>query len=144
LGVALAMLALPLTARAMEYGSTEEAQAMAEKAAALLREKGLDAALAAFSVNPGPFRYRDLYVFVYRNDGVAMLVAAQPALTGRNLMDMKDVKGTPLVRNFIAVQDKGWVDYYYPNPETKAIQAKSSYVIAVGEYRVGVGAYKTQ
>jgi signal transduction histidine kinase len=144
LAAALAAFTLPLTARAAEFGTPDEAKAMAEKAAAVLREKGLDDAIKVFAENPGPFRDRDLYVFVWRDDGMVMFHATQPALIGRNMIDMKDVKGTPLSRNFIAVKDAAWVDYYWPNPQTKVIQAKGSYIIAVAQYRVGVGAYKTQ
>ena len=58
------------------------------------------------------------------------------------MIDMKDVEGNPLVRMFISISDKGWVDYKWPNPVTKAVQAKSTYVINEGGLRVGVGAYK--
>jgi cytochrome c len=37
---------------------------------------------------------------------------------------------------------KGWVDYSWTNPETKKIQAKSSYVAKAGEIFVGCGIYK--
>jgi cytochrome c len=141
---ALSMLAWTLTAHAAEFGSQAEAKAMARKAAALFRTKGLDDALSIFSLDPGPFRDRDLYVFVWRTDGVVVFHPEQHDWIGRNVLDYTDARGTPLSRNIIAVQDEGWVDYYWPNPKTRAIQAKRGYIVAVGDYRIGVGANKTQ
>jgi len=40
------------------------------------------------------------------------------------------------------VQDAGWVEYKWQNPVSKAIEAKATYVVRVGQYSVGVGAYK--
>jgi signal transduction histidine kinase len=39
----------------------------------------------------------DTYVFVESTDGVELVNAAQPSLEGRNLMDLRDLKGKALV-----------------------------------------------
>jgi cytochrome c len=37
--------------------------------------------------------------------------------------------------------DRGWVDYKWQNPITKAVSHKTAYAVRVGDYVVGVGAY---
>ena len=37
---------------------------------------------------------------------------------------------------------EGWVDYKWPNPTTKKVEGKSSYVKKVGDLIIGVGIYK--
>lgn len=46
------------------------------------------------------------------------------------------------MQEMIAVKDVGWVDYKWQNPVTKAIEAKATYMVRVGQLSVGVGAYK--
>jgi signal transduction histidine kinase len=36
----------------------------------------------------------------------------------------------------------GWVDFKWPNPVTKAVEAKSGYVERAGDLLVGSGVYK--
>jgi hypothetical protein len=40
------------------------------------------------------------------------------------------------------VTDQAWLDYKCQNPVSKAVTPKTSYVVRVGDYVVGVGAYK--
>lgn len=141
-GVAGSLL-LARFARADDAHATpDEAKDMAEKAAALLREKGADAAFAEFGRNPGPFRDRDLYVFVFKRNGDCLFNAGSPALVGKNIIDMKDVTGYALIRDMTAVQGAKWIDYHWSNPTTKQIGAKTSYVIGLDDVVLGVGAYK--
>lgn len=101
-------------------GTPDEAKAMAEKAAVLLKADGFDKATVAFGAADGPFRDRDLYVYIWNTDGKCLFNAGTPSLVGKTLIDMKDVDGTPIIRNLIAVQDKGWISYNWPNPNTHA------------------------
>lgn len=55
---------------------------------------------------------------------------------------MKDVDGTPIIRNLIAIQDHGWISYNWPNTITHKVEPKVTYIVAVGDMRLGVGAYK--
>jgi len=79
---------------------------------------------------------------VYDQTGKCVSHGANAALIGKSLIDLKDIDGTPIIRNLVAVQDTGWVDYKWPHPVTKKIEPKTTYVVRVGDYRVGVGAYK--
>ena len=61
---------------------------------------------------------------------------------GKDLLDLKDTDGKLLIREFVAIQDHAWVDYKWPDPATKKIRQKTTYVVRVDNYLVGVGAYK--
>ncbi len=96
----------------------------------------------------GPFRFMDTYVFVNSPDGTELVNPGQPSLEGKNLMELKDVKGKELVREYIATATKdgsGWVEYYWYKPGDNTPVPKLTYVRKVqsGEktYIVGSGVY---
>ena len=124
-----------------ERGTPDEAKAMAEKAAAYLKANGPEKAFPVFDAKDGGFVDRDLYVYVYDAKGTVVAHGTNPALIGKVMLDFKDVDGKAFIRESEAVKDTGWVDYKWQNPVTKTIEAKKTYIIRVGEYLVGVGAY---
>ena len=141
-GVALA-LALVLAiapAGAAERASLDDAKAMAESAASYMQSEGPEKAMAAYN-SDAQFKDRDLYVFLMQPDGTMVAHGANPGLIGKNLMELRDPAGKPFVQEMVAVADRGWVDYSWQNPTTKAIEAKRSYIIREGGYVIGVGAY---
>jgi len=143
--VALVLVLFSVTSapvRADAGGSPEEAKALAVKAAEFLKDKGPDQAFAAFTAKAAPWVDRDLYVFVYNEAGQAVAHGGNPALVGKSLIDLKDPTGRAFVRDIVAVTAPGWVEYQWRNPASNAVEPKTSYIIPVGTYRVGVGAYK--
>ena len=112
---------------------------MAEAAAMHLQANG-EAALADFN-DGDAWHDRDLYVFVFAPDGTTLAHGANAALVGENLIDLTDPDGTPLIANIVAVEGSGWVDYQFANPDSGEVEPKRSYVVQVGDNRVGVGAY---
>jgi signal transduction histidine kinase len=115
---------------------------MALKAARLLQQQGPDKAFPVFDDKTGAFHDRDLYVMVYDTAGKNVAHGANPALIGKDLIDLKDTDGKFMIRELVSVKDQGFVDYKWPNPLTKKIEPKTTYVVRVGGYLVGVGAYK--
>ncbi|MDY7574033.1 cache domain-containing protein [Actimicrobium sp. CCI2.3] len=146
----LSVFALLMTGAviAAEKGSRDEAVALVKKAAAYLRENGKEKAFAEFNKPDGPFVDRDLYIFAYSagGDGTNLAHGANPKLIGKNLLELRDADGKPIVKNFIEVANgktgNGWVDYKWANPLTKAVEAKTSYVEKVGDVILGSGVYK--
>lgn len=136
------LLLATASAWAADQATPEDAKAMAVKAAEFLRSAGADKAFAAFDDKAGPWHDRDLYVTVIDAEGKTVAHGNNPGLIGRPTIDLKDVEGKPFVREFLAIKDAGWVDYKWQDPVTKAVEAKMSYEIRVGDYLVGVGAYK--
>lgn len=142
--VSLALFTFP--AYSAEKGSAAEAVAMVKKAAALIKSDGKEKAYAAIS-DPAnkDFHDRDLYIYVYDMNGVAMAHGVNPKMVGKNLLDMKDNEGKAMIQEMVkAAQTKGsgWVDFKWPNPVTKAVEAKSGYVEKAGDVLVGSGIYK--
>jgi cytochrome c len=142
--LAIALLASLLTgvAQAQDRATPEDAKAMAMKAADYLKEAGAEKAFAAFNASGAPWHDRDLYVYVADPNCKILAHGAMPTLVGRTLDTLKDVDGKPIVQQAVAVKQAGWVDYKWQNPTSKAIEAKTTYVVHVGDYVVAVGAYK--
>ncbi len=134
-------------AQAADKGSADEAVALVKKAVAFLKANGKDKAYAEFNNTSGQFVTKDLYVFVYGlSDGLNLAHGANPKMVGKNLMELKDANGVFIVKEFIKTANgktgNGWVDYQWPNPVTKALEAKSTYVEKAGDVLIGCGIYK--
>lgn len=143
--VALAMIGIHFGAVAAANGSPDEAKAMVEKAVKLLEGQGKDKAFAAFNDPAGGFVDRDLYVFVINQEGVTVSHGANKALIGKSLLNLKDADGKAFIQDMITMAKgtgSGWVDYKWPNPTTKKVENKSSYIQKSGDVIVGVGVYK--
>jgi cytochrome c len=130
-----------------DRGTAEEAIAMVHKAIDDINKNGREKAFSdiADAANK-QFHDSDLYVFVYDMNGVVLAHGNNPRMVGKNLIDMKDTDGKPIIKGFIDVvqsKGKGWWDYKWPNPVTKAVEQKSAYIEkAGGDLIVGSGIYK--
>ncbi len=126
-------------------GTPEEAIAMVNRVIKMAREEGLEKTFTAVSNLTHGFRDRDLYPFVMHISGY---MAAHPlhSLRGLDINDMRDATGRYFFRNMISAIKKngrGWAGYQYPNPVTKAIEEKATFVKSINkEYFVGVGIFK--
>jgi cytochrome c len=134
------MLYAPM-ALAAGQATADEAKAMAVKAAEYLKSVGADKALAEFNAKEGPWHDRDLYITVQDNNGVMLAHGTNSGLIGKSLIDLKDVDGKAFTREMLAIKDVGWVDFKWQNPLTRSVEPKRQYIVRVGEYLVGVGAY---
>lgn len=119
-----------------------------ERAAALVAEEG-EAAFPRLRDPRGPFRFMDVYVFVSAPDGTELVNPAQPALEGRNLMDLRDLKGNLPAREYIPAalqQGEAWTEYFWYKPGHNTGARKHTYVRRVDAkdgrtYVVGSGVY---
>jgi signal transduction histidine kinase len=116
-------------------------------AATLVAERGKDA-FSQLRDKTGPFVFMDTYVFVNAADGTELVNAAQPSMEGKNVMDLKDVKGKALVHDYIAAAMKNgnaWVEYYWYKPGDNTPGKKQAYVRKVQSgqdtYIIGSGIY---
>lgn len=99
----------------------------------------------------GAFNFMDIYVFVDNTQGVELVNPAQPSLEGRNLMDLKDVNGKFLIRDYIDAalkKESAWIDYYWYKPGQNTVVLKYTYVRKVNfgteTYIVGSGFYPNE
>ena len=131
---ALAPLAATLAAgQPMEpkYDETRELMAVVQEAAALVGGEGVDAACEKFRVEDSRWYHDDDYVFVLGMDGEALCHPARPSLEGRNLLELRDPKGKPIVVHFLRElesSDQGWVHYHWPRPDERVFYWKTSHV----------------
>lgn len=145
-GIAISLGLLATPAYSSDKGTANEAVAMVKKAVALIKSEGKEKAYAAFSdPNNKDFHDRDLYVYVYDLNGVAAAHGVNPKMVGKNLLDMKDVEGKAMIQEMVKLakeKGSGWVDFKWPNPVSKVVEAKSGYVERAGDVMVGSGIYK--
>jgi len=138
-------LAAVLPAFAAEHGSADEAQTMVKKAVAYIKANGADKAYDEFT-NGRSFKDRDLYVIVYTLEGKNLAQGANPKLVGKDLINLKDPEGFPLIQKFVELaktKGNGWVEgYKFMNPVSQKMEKKAMYLERVGETLVGCGIYK--
>lgn len=130
---------------AADKATKPEAEALVKKAVAFVKAQGKDKAFAEFSNPKGQFVDRDLYIFVYDLNGKCVAHGFNAKMIGKDLSEMKDPDGKAYVQERIEIaktKGKGWQDYKYTNPLTKAIEAKSAYIEKVDDFIIGAGAYK--
>ena len=122
----------------------DAAKALAERAAGFLGAQGPDIAFRSFMNPAGDFVEGDLYVFVFDLDGRLRASGGWPETVGARIgIDDGAVDGIYARMRRLALEaGKGWVDYSWYNPCTRKLEPKASYIVRVGNFIVGVGAYK--
>ncbi len=134
-----------------EHQATRDLIALVDAAAALVAEKGADAACAAFREEGSRWRQGERYVFTIDLEGNALCNPAKPNLEGHSVLDLRDPYGKPIIRNFLrdVAGDRrdGWEHYLWPVPGQNTFYWKTSYVRRVatpggGEVVVGSGDYQ--
>ena len=131
-----------------KQGTAAEATAMVEKAIAHIKKAGRDKAFADFNNKSGPFTDRDLYVVVYDMKGKVLAHGANEKMIGKDLIDLRDSDGKYFVKERVDMMSKGptakgWQDYKFMNPVSKAIEPKSMYLRRYEDLIVGCGIYKS-
>jgi cytochrome c len=152
--IALLVAALVIaSALAAQTGpAAAKAKALVESGISYFQKNGKDAAFAAFDDVKGKFRDGEYYLFVFdlSNPDSAVCLArgdGNKALIGKDMWATKDPDGLLYIQAFAQTVQKsgtGWVDYKRTNPETKKIEAKSSFVSLVPGTKIfiGCGFYK--
>ncbi|HXF78238.1 MAG TPA: cache domain-containing protein [Usitatibacter sp.] len=138
-----------LTAHAADSkkGTAGEAQAMVAKAIAAIKKEGRDKAFAQIDDPKGPFVDRDLYVVVYDMKGKVLAHGANAKMIGKDLIDLRDNDGKYFVKERVEMmgkgpEAKGWQDYKFMNPVSRAIEPKSMFLQRYEDLIVGCGIYK--
>lgn len=125
--------------------SAEHARRMLDKAVALMKSSGSEAAFRTFNNPQGGFVINDEYVFaIGLEDGKYRASGASPSLVGVDVREVQDAAGTPLFKQMIALaKDKGTgtVDYVWRNPATNAVEQKHSLIQRFDDVLLGVGYY---
>lgn len=87
----------------------------------------------------------DGYFFLYEMNGLNLMHPRQPELVGRNLWEMRDAKGQPIIQQLIAkaAEGGGYVQYVWQKPSSLQVTPKLGYVIALPRWNwmLGTGLY---
>jgi cytochrome c len=129
---------------AADRGSEVEAEALVKKAVEFYKKNGKDKALAEYQKNPGPFVDRDLYVTVY-TPNADCLAHINPKMVGKNMMELRDGNGKQHIKERMEMAkkgEKGWQDFTFFNPVSKAIEPKRMYWEKHDGLIFAAGAYK--
>ncbi|MEJ2136933.1 MAG: cache domain-containing protein [Desulfofustis sp.] len=133
-----------------EYKDTRNLVAMVNQAAELFAQKG-EEAHKEFSQRGSRWLRGERYIFIYDLNGVCVFHPENPQLVGKNLSDLKDVLGKPLIQWILEIaanrsKPYGWVHYLWPAPNTLFPLWKSTYIVGVRSpegklYALGSGLY---
>jgi cytochrome c len=143
----MAAVGIATGAWAQERANKDEAKTMAEQAAAYVAKVGPEQAFKEFSdKSNAKWKNKDLYVFAYNMKGDCVAHGANETLIGKNLIDLKDTNGKPIIKEMMTAvkPGSGTVDYAWAHPQTKNVEDKTSFVVKTANYDgfVGVGAYR--
>ncbi|MDR0775940.1 MAG: cache domain-containing protein [Azonexus sp.] len=135
----LSALALTTTVYASEKDEAVAQVSAAAKAVSADRAAGLKA------IQEGKFTKGDVYAFAYALSGEMLAHPKNPRLVGKNMLDQPDAEGKLFRKELIEKAKAGrkdWTDYVYMNPETKAMEQKTTYCEKAGDVVVCAGVYR--
>ncbi len=133
------------TAYGADNATAQQAQAMVKKGVAFIKANGKEKGYAEITSKKSQFVDRDLYLVVYRMDGMVLAHGANEKMVGHNLIDLKDVDGKEFVRERVELGKKKtsfWQDYKFTNPVSKKIEPKTMYCERLDDTVVCGGIYK--
>ncbi len=127
----LVLLALtPAGAMELEHEATRDLVAFVGRAAELVAAEGA-AACDAFKQEGSEWRDGERYVFLLDKEGNAVC-HPNPSLQGRNLSEVRDPDGKPIMKLILRQLERGagdgWVHYLWPRPGKSMLTWKSTYV----------------
>ncbi len=129
----------------LRQGSADEAAALVTRARALIQRMGVDGASNELHSASSGLVDRDLYIFVIDRAGHYRVHGAKPAMEGKRVHEVPGVNGDRFLRDAWAAVEGGggWINYDIVNPESGAVQPKSSYVVGLDrQLLVGCGVYR--
>jgi cytochrome c len=143
--LALGLLSIGADAAA-DRATPAEAEALVKRAIVYYQKVGKQKAMDEFSKSPGLFIDRDLYVTVITMEGDS-LAHINPKMRGHNMMEFRDVDGKYAIRERTQLaqkQGKGWHEFKFFNPMTKAIETKRNYVETYDNLVFSAGAFRPE
>lgn len=119
----------------LAQGSPDEALSLAERAASLIRLKGIDASIAKIQARDGDFVDRDLCVYGIDRKGTFRFMSSDAAMVGKP-MPMLTTVGGELLQTALwqaADSDQTWVEFESCDPDTLMMSVKMVCVIKLDE-----------
>ena len=124
----------------------KDAIAMVERGASFMKAHGKDDLIKKIAAKDPDFFQGSLYLYLRDvKTGILLAHPINPAIVGKDLVDVPDANGKVYRREIIEraqKQGKGWVDYMYKNPASGKLEPKTTYFLRVGEIVLEAGIYK--
>jgi cytochrome c len=124
----------------------QDAIAMAERGAALLKAKGKIAMIKRINARDPEFVQGPLHIDVRDlKSGIVLAAPFNPSVVGRDLLDVPDSNGKKYRREIIelaASKGKGWVEYQYKNPASGKVEPQTTYILRADDVVLEAGLYK--
>lgn len=143
---ALLSMGMVGAANAADVATPAEAEAMVNKAVALIKSAGPEKAYEEIT-NGKSLKDRELYVTVQEFGGKNLAHGANSKMIGKDLSGLKTPDGklpTKMMLDIAQGPGQGWTEEFtFMNPVTQKMQAKRMYVQRVGDTYVACGAYKS-
>jgi signal transduction histidine kinase len=133
------------------YEDTKYLVELVEDAAALMEKRGTDA-FREFGAKESRWLNRKYYLFIYDVSGRCVFHPVNPELVGKNLIELRDMNGEPVIRMITDIGKRpdrdasGWVFYLWEEGTQFLPRWKSAYIRKVIApdglvYLVGSGSY---
>ena len=142
--VLIAAIGLAPCASAAEP-SEKDAVAMVEKGAGFMKANGKDDMIKRINSKDADYVQGALYLTMRDQKGVILANPVNPAMIGKDLVDVPDADGKLFRREILELaksKGKGWVDYKFKNPASGKVEAKTTYIYQVGDVTLEAGIYK--
>jgi signal transduction histidine kinase len=130
---------------ALAEPSEKDAISMVEKGAAFMKASGKDEMIKRINAKDADYVQGALYLTMRDAKGVILANPVNAAMIGKDLVDVPDADGKLFRREILALaksKGKGWVDYKFKNPASGKVEAKTTYIFAVGDITLEAGIYK--
>jgi signal transduction histidine kinase len=133
------------------YESTKRLVSLVEDAATLMENQGT-AAFQQFAVNGSRWFNGNDYLFVYAPDGTCVFHPVSPELVGKNLINLRDMNGKPVIQRIVDIAKQpgndasAWIFYLWEDKVQLTPDWKSAFVRKVVTpdnkvYLIGAGIY---
>jgi methyl-accepting chemotaxis protein len=119
----------------LSQGSPDEAQALAERAAQLIRDRGVEAALPVLQDPSNDFIDRDLSVFGLNRQGHYVFSSLEPAMAGHPIPMLTSTDGHLFQEALWRAAESGqaWVEYESCDPDTLQMSIKMAHVVPMND-----------
>jgi signal transduction histidine kinase len=123
----------------------KDAISLVDRGTAFMKAKGKEEMIKHINAKDPDYVQGSLYLVMRDEKGVVLANPVNPAMIGKDLLDVPDVDGKLFRREILEVaktKGKGWVDYKFKNPASGKVEAKTTYVAKVGDVTLEAGIYK--
>lgn len=133
---------------AEDHGTSQEAINLVKKTIEYYKKNGAEKTYAAINEQNPDFKFKDLYIYggTIKGNGILNAHGANTKMIGKDMSELKDPDGVYIFKKVYEVaqskEGKGWIDYKWPNPVSKQIEAKRTYIERVDDVYFACGIYK--